>query len=50
MKLGCLTVMFGDKSLKQTLDILRPFGLQAIIAVHGCLRSRAGRTGSHVFR
>jgi len=30
MKLGCLTAMFGDKSLKQTLEILRPFGLEAI--------------------
>ena len=30
MKLGCLTAMFSDKSLKQTLDILRPFGLQAV--------------------
>jgi sugar phosphate isomerase/epimerase len=30
MKLGCLTAMFGDKTLDQTLDILRPFGLQAI--------------------
>ena len=30
MKLGCLTAMFSDKSLKQTLDILRPFGLQTV--------------------
>ena len=30
MKLGCLTAMFSDKSLKQTLKILRPFGLQAV--------------------
>lgn len=30
MKLGCLTAMFSAKSLKETLDILRPFGLQAI--------------------
>jgi len=30
MKLGCLTAMFSDKSLKQTLEILRPFGLQAV--------------------
>ena len=30
MKLGCLTAMFSAKSLKETLDILRPFGLQAV--------------------
>jgi len=30
MKLGCLTAMFSAKSLQETLDILRPFGLQAI--------------------
>ena len=30
MKLGCLTAMFSDKSLKETLDILRPFGLQCV--------------------
>ncbi len=30
MKLGCLTAMFSDKTLDETLDILRPFGLQAI--------------------
>ena len=30
MKLGCLTAMFGDKTLDETLDILRPFGLQAV--------------------
>lgn len=30
MKLGCLTAMFGDKSLDQVIEILRPFGLQAL--------------------
>ncbi len=30
MKLGCLTAMFSDRSLKETLDILRPLGLQAL--------------------
>ena len=30
MKLGCLTAMFSDQSLDEVLDILRPFGLQAI--------------------
>jgi len=30
MKLGCLTAMFSAKSLKETLEILRPFGLQAV--------------------
>jgi len=30
MKLGCLTAMFSDKSLDQVLDIVRPFGLQAL--------------------
>lgn len=30
MKLGCLTAMFSDKSLEKTLDILRPFGLDAV--------------------
>jgi sugar phosphate isomerase/epimerase len=30
MKLGCLTAMFSDKSLDDVLEILRPFGLQAI--------------------
>lgn len=30
MKLGCLTAMFSSKSLKETLDIVRPFGLQAL--------------------
>ena len=30
MKLGCLTAMFGDKTLSETLDILRPFGLQCV--------------------
>jgi len=30
MKLGCLTAMFSAKSLKETLKILRPLGLQAI--------------------
>ncbi len=30
MKLGCLTAMFGDKTLDETLDILRPLDLQAI--------------------
>jgi len=30
MKLGCLTAMFSDRSLKETLDILRPFKLGAV--------------------
>ena len=30
MKLGCLTAMFGDTPLKEVLNILRPFGLQAV--------------------
>ena len=30
MKLGLLSAMFGDKSLDQTLDIIRPLGLKAI--------------------
>ena len=30
MKLGCLTAMFSDKPLDKTLEILRPFGLQAV--------------------
>jgi len=30
MKLGCLTAMFSAKSLKETLDIVRPLGLQAL--------------------
>jgi sugar phosphate isomerase/epimerase len=30
MKLGCLTAMFSAKSLRETLDILRPLGLQAV--------------------
>lgn len=30
MKLGCLTAMFSDRSLKDTLDILRPFKLGAV--------------------
>ena len=30
MKLGFLTALFGDKSLKEVLDIIRPLGLQSI--------------------
>ena len=30
MKLGCLTAMFSAKSLQETLEILRPFGLQTV--------------------
>ena len=30
MKLGCLTAMFSNKSLDETIEILRPFGLQAV--------------------
>jgi sugar phosphate isomerase/epimerase len=30
MKLGMLTAMFGNKSLKEVLDIIRPLGLQTI--------------------
>ena len=30
MKLGVLTALFGDRTLKQTLDIIRPFELQTI--------------------
>ena len=30
MKLGCLTAMFSAHSLKKTLEILRPFGLQYV--------------------
>jgi len=53
MKLGCLTAMFSDKSLIETLKILRPFGLQAIeigagnypgsphLDVDGLLKSKA---------
>jgi len=55
MKLGCLTAMFGDKNLDETLDILRPFGLQAVefgvgnypgsphLDVQDLLRSKAKR-------
>jgi sugar phosphate isomerase/epimerase len=30
MKLGLLTVMFGDKPLKEVLEMIRPLGLQTV--------------------